>query len=142
MVATSAIAAPPRPAPAPPPRPRATPSIQPSNGSRLSARRPIPVAAQARPAPPLAASGNAASLGDALRGLRDAYGSAWSFEVIEHSADGGRIEVIGQLRANGATVRETAVAAVSPGASLGELLQRTANDSLCKCVDTLMRNGR
>jgi N-methylhydantoinase B len=141
---TSAIAASPRLAPTPAPRSRATPtpSIQPGNGSRLSARRPRPVVAEPPPALPLAASGNGASLGEALRGLRDAYGSAWSFEVIKHSTHGGAIEVVGQLQANGATVRETAVAAVSPGHSLGEALQRTANDSLCKCVDTLMRNER
>ena len=116
--------------------------MQPGNRSRPPAGQPSPVAPQSPPAVPLAASSNGASLGEALRGLRDAYGSAWSFEIIKHSANGGTIEVIGQLRANGATVRETAVAAAPPGGSLGELLQRTANDSLCKCVETLMRNGR
>ena len=96
-----------------------------------------------RPAQPLAASGNGVfSLNEALRGLRDANGSAWSFEIIKHTIDGGTIEVVGQLRANGATVRETAVAAAPPGRSLGELLQRTANESLCKCVEALMRHGR
>jgi hypothetical protein len=50
--------------------------------------------------------------------------------------------VIGQLRANGTIVRETAVAAAPQGRSLGELLEQTANDSLCKCIETLMRNGR
>ena len=88
-----------------------------------------------------AANGNGRSLTDALRGLRDAYGNAWSFEIVRHSAHGGKIEVVGQLRANGATVRETAVDTATPGHSLGELLERAANDSLRKCVETLMRDG-
>jgi hypothetical protein len=81
-------------------------------------------------------------LAEALRGLRDAYGNRWSFEVVRHSANGRTIEVVGQLRANGTTVRETATATAVAGGSLGELLQRTTNDSLRKCVETLMRNGR
>ena len=74
--------------------------------------------------------------------MRDAYGSAWSFEIVRHSMDGRTVEVVGQLRANGATVRETAIAPAAPGRSLGELLEQTANDSLCKCVEALMGNGR
>jgi hypothetical protein len=119
-----------------------TPSIQPSrHGTRPAARRPATVAPPA-PAPRSIRSGGGGSLGDALRGLRNAYGSAWSFEIVKHSTDNGMIKVVGQLRANATTVRETAVAATAPGGSLGELLERTANASLCKCVETLMRNGR
>ncbi len=51
------------------------------------------------------------------------------------------VEVVGQLRANGTTVRETAIAETTPGHSLGELLEQTANDSLCKCVEALIGNG-
>jgi hypothetical protein len=76
-----------------------------------------------------------------LHGLRESYGDAWSFEIVGHSAYGSMIEVVGQLRANGANVRETAAVAAPPGRSLGELLERAANDSLCKCFETLMRNG-
>ena len=60
---------------------------------------------------------------------------------MRHSTNGRTIEVVGQLRANGATVRETAVASASPGRSLGELLEQTANDSLCKCIESLIGNG-
>ena len=74
--------------------------------------------------------------------MREAYGDAWSFEIVQHSAYGNTIEVVGQLRANGSTVRETAVAAGGHGRSLGERLERVANDSLCKCIETLLRNGR
>jgi hypothetical protein len=105
-----------------------------------AARRPAPAASPIRPA--AAANGNGRSLGEALSGLRDAYGSAWSFEIVRHSADGRSIEVVGQLRANGATVRETAVAPATPGRSIGELLEQAANDSLCKCIDALIGNGR
>jgi len=78
---------------------------------------------------------------DVVRGLREAYGDTWSFEIVQHSAYGNMIEVVGQLRANGSAVSETAVASQALGRSLGELLERAANDSLCKCVETLMRNG-
>ena len=92
-------------------------------------------APQSRPA-----NGNGRSRRGAAR-LRDAYGDAWSFEIVRHSTYGSKVEVVGQLRANGSTVRETAVAAARPGRSLGELLEQAANDSLRKCVETLMRNG-
>jgi hypothetical protein len=81
-------------------------------------------------------------LNEALRRLRNAYGDAWSFEIVRHGAYNGKIEVVGQLRANGSTVRETAVAANGKGRSRGELLQQAANDSLRKCAEALMRNGR
>jgi N-methylhydantoinase B len=110
-----------------------------SNGLRAPGV-PIPASASAtsRPVP----NGGGRSLSDALRGLRGAYGNAWSFEIVRHSAYADKIEVIGQLRANGTIVRETAVAGAPQGRSLGELLEQTANDSLCKCIETLMRNGR
>ena len=111
----------------------ADPALQPSDNA--SSR------AAAAGAATCTANGNGAALGEALRGLRGAYGDAWSFEMVKHSANGGTIEVVGQLRANGATVRETAVSAAAPGRSLGEMLERTANDSLRKCAETLMRNG-
>ena len=114
------------------------PSIQPS-GNGTARRQP----AVAPPAPALRSipGGGGGSLSDALRGLRDAYGTSWSFEIVKHTVNGGTIEVVGQLRTNRATVRETAVAAAVPGCSLGELLQRTANDSLCKCVEALIGHG-
>jgi hypothetical protein len=93
-----------------------------------------------RPAVAPVSDNNGRSRTEVLRGLREAYGDAWSFEIVGHSAHGSTIEVVGQLRANGATVRETAVVAAPRGRSLGALLERAANDSLCKCVETLMRN--
>ena len=63
-------------------------------------------------------------------------------EIVRHSAYGNTIEVVGEMRANGSTVRESAAAAGGQGRSLGELLERAANDSLQKCAATLLRNGR
>jgi len=114
------------------PQPRATPTPQPpGNGARPSTQ----------PVAQAAANGNDRALADALRGLRRAYGENWSFEVVRHSANGATIEVVGQLRASGTTVRETAVSTAERGHSLGEMLEQTANDSLRKCAETLMRNG-
>jgi len=39
-------------------------------------------------------------------------------------------------------VRDTSLDPKAPGRSLGKLLEQTANDSLCKCVEALMGNGR
>ena len=127
----------------PAPRARATPAVPPpmqpsGNGSRPASRQLPPAASP----PPLATTnGHDRALVAALRRFRDSCGNAWSFEIVRHSANGSTIEVVGQLRANGATVRETATAAVTSGRSLGEMLERTANDSLRKCFDTLTRNG-
>jgi len=129
---------------APKPRDQGAPAVRPvASASRPSAaRRPAPAAPPSRPVAATASNGNGRSLSQALSGLRDAYGSAWSFEIVRHSANGRTVEVVGQLRANGATVRETAVAPAAPGRSLGELLEETANDSLCKCVEALIGNGQ
>jgi N-methylhydantoinase B len=81
-------------------------------------------------------------LTELIRGLREAYGEAWSFEVLEHSTTKDAVEVIGQLRANGTSVRESAAAGRGNGASRGELLQRAADESLRKCVETLMHDQR
>ena len=117
-------------------RPTGCERVAASGGASASPRQP-----PSRPATLAATNGNGRSLSEALSGLRDAYGNAWSFEIVRHSTDGRTIEVVGQLRANGATVRETAVASATPGRSLGELLEQTANDSLCKCMKSLIGNG-
>jgi N-methylhydantoinase B len=103
-----------------------------------------PVATSRPPAAPAqpAAGRPAHALAEVLRGLREAHGDGWSFEIVRHSAYGNTIEVVGELRANGSTVRETVAAAIGKGRSLGELLERAANDSLQKCAATLLRNGR
>jgi N-methylhydantoinase B len=77
-----------------------------------------------------------------IRKLRAAYGDGWSFEIVQHNAYGDTIEVVGQLRANGAIVRETAAVTGARERSRGELLQRAADESLRKCAATLMRNGQ
>ena len=124
-------------------KPARAPAVRPvaSASQPPAARRPAPATQPSRPATLAAANGNGRSLSEALSGLRDAYGNAWSFEIVRHSTNGRTIEVVGQLRANGATVRETAVASAAPGRSLGELLEQTANDSLCKCIESLIGNG-
>jgi hypothetical protein len=128
---------------APKPRDQRPPAVRPvtSASQPSAARRPAPATSPSRPATLAAANGNGRSLSKALNGLRDAHGNAWSFEIVRHSTNGRTIEVVGQLRANGATVRETAVASAAPGRSLGELLEQTANDSLCKCIESLIGNG-
>jgi hypothetical protein len=109
-------------------------------GSRLSSPPIRPVAAPA-PGPVPQGNGSARAAPDFLQQLREAYGDAWSFEIVQHVPYSNTVEVVGQLRANGSTVRETATITKGPQRSLGELLERAAHDSLRKCVETLMRNG-
>ena len=109
------------------------------NGSNSPSAQPIRPVALLRSAPS-PANRNVRSLTEVIRGLRETYGDTWSFEIVQHSTYGNTIEVVGQLRANGSTVRETAIVTKGQERSLGELLERAANDSLCKCVETLMRN--
>jgi N-methylhydantoinase B len=81
------------------------------------------------------------AVAEAIARLREAYGGAWSFEVVNHSINGGAIEVVGQLRVKGASARERA-AASGHGGSRAELLERAADESLCKCADALLRGAR
>jgi hypothetical protein len=125
------------------PRSRESPAqLRPRAGNGAASPGPVPIgpSTAARPAVPVS-DGDGRSLSEALHRLRETYGDAWSFEIVRHSASGGTIEVVGQLRANGATVRETVAVGAPPGRSLGALLERAANDSLCKCVEALRRNG-
>ena len=128
-----------------PPRPKSGAQRRDRRPRRRGCRAAPPGQPAATPAGGAAADRRARHehpLAEVLRGLREAHGDAWSFEIVRHSAYGNTIEVVGELRANGSTVRESAAAAGGQGRSLGELLERAANDSLQKCVDTLLRNGR
>jgi len=128
-----------------PPTAAQTPRIAAAPGTRRETPSPV------RAVPPGSASPGvrsgaidrtARAASENIHGLRAAYGDGWSFEIVQHNAYGDTIEVVGQLRANGAIVRETAMVSGAREASRGELLQRAADDSLRKCVETLMRNGQ
>jgi len=73
--------------------------------------------------------------------LRDVYGDAWSFDILDHGRNGGEVEVTGALKANGSEVRETGHANGNGSLSLGEQLDRASNDSFRKCARTLL-NGQ
>jgi N-methylhydantoinase B len=123
------------------------PALEPSRLTSRSGLSPLrerplrPATVADIPAAP-AAERRDLSLTEVTRGLRAAYGEAWSFEVLEHNTTMEAVEVIGQLRANGTSVRESAVAGRGNGASRGELLQQAADESLRKCVETLMHDQR
>ena len=111
------------------------------NGAKPAGTRPAAAQAEAPARPAVApASQGDGRLRTALRGLREAYGDAWSFEVVHHTTFGKTTEVVGELRANGSSARESGVVTATPDHSPGELLERAANDSLCKCAEALMRH--
>lgn len=80
------------------------------------------------------------AIGEVVHRLRAAYGNAWSFEIVEHRDHGYGIEVVGQLRANGSTARESAIAD-DVRCSKGELLERATDESLRKCALVLLRRA-
>jgi N-methylhydantoinase B len=111
-------------------------------GSKPERRRAAASPPAERPRPSDAdRAATAPAIADTLRRLRDAYGEAWSFEIVRHELNGNRIEVTGQLRANGSMARETALAD-GAARSRGELLQRAADNCLRKCADALLRSHR
>jgi N-methylhydantoinase B len=110
---------------------------QPPSPSVRQAGSPSPARASAPPSGSSSAANVTPAIGDVVRQLRAAYGDAWSFEIVEHRAHDGVIEVVGQLRANGSTAREAAVVDNS-GCSQGELLERATDESLRKCALALL----
>jgi N-methylhydantoinase B len=120
--------------------------------SQRQHRRATPIALPATPPParqkavspqslPLMPGAAALSnIDDVVHQLRAAYGEAWSFEIVAHRAEGPVIEVVGQLRADGAIARE-AVIVGDAGCSKGELLERAADESLRKCALALLHRA-
>ena len=82
-----------------------------------------------------ATNGNGRSLSEALSGLRDAYGDAWSFEIVRHSADGRIIEVVGQLRANGRPYAKPLSLQPRRAARLASCWSERPTTASCKCVE-------
>ncbi|MAG97731.1 MAG: methylhydantoinase [Rhodospirillaceae bacterium] len=102
------------------------------------APEPAPAATSPIPPPPSPAR---QPLADAIKRLHQAYGDDWSFDIISHSMNGGSIEVVGEVRANGAQVRETGSTPGGNGMTMGRLLEAAANDSLRRCTDALLGTG-
>ncbi len=125
---------------APPPRAAEPSRLMSRSGLSPLRERPLRPATGGHPSDAPGADRRDRPLREIIRGLHDAYGETWSFEVLEHSANADAVEVVGQLRANGKSVRESATAGRENGASSGELLQQAAEESLRKCVETLMHN--
>ena len=73
-----------------------------------------------------------------VRKLRQAYGDDWSFEIVAHNLNGAAVEVIGEIKANGTSVREAGRADGGNGRTLGEQLEIATNDSLGNCAAVLL----
>ncbi|MCH7477879.1 MAG: hydantoinase B/oxoprolinase family protein, partial [SAR324 cluster bacterium] len=79
-----------------------------------------------------------------VRALNEAFQGNWSFDIVGHELLGERVEVTGELRANGTSAREKGRAerhGVLRGRSIGELLEAASDDSLRRCA-LLLLNGR
>ena len=79
-------------------------------------------------------------LATTITGLKQAYGDRWSFDIVRHEWKGATTEVVGELRADGRSVRATGRIATGNGASLGERLAAAADDSLLACAKALLRD--
>ncbi len=126
--------APQAPAPAPTPAPASEPPALPPPTPTVAPPPPPP------PAPPVPAA-TEPPLDDVVRRLNESFGESWSFDIVSHSQNGGSVEVVGELRANGTQARETGRdpgGAAVGGLSLGRRLEAAANDSLRRCAGTLL----
>ena len=71
---------------------------------------------------------------DVIAALNRKFADDWSFDVRRHHHLGRTVEVVGELRANGARASETGTANGEGSGSLGEQLADAAADSLRKCA--------
>jgi hypothetical protein len=89
---------------------------------------------------PPVANGNGRSLPEALHGLREPTATPGASRSCGTAPMAARLK----WSANCAPMARPCAKrgrAAAAGRSLGELLEQAANDSLCKCFETLMRNG-
>ncbi len=115
----------PEPLPAPTPRPAPAPAPP-------AAVTPAPSSLPSPPSPP------APSTTEIVKRLQQAYGDDWSFDIISHGENGGSVEVVGEIRANGAQARETGRAPGGSALTLGRSLEAAADDSLRRCAGALL----
>ncbi|GIS90643.1 MAG: hypothetical protein CM1200mP20_06840 [Pseudomonadota bacterium] len=106
----------------------------------------LPATQIARPEKKPAAAETAASAAgqnrDAtIESLREAFGEAWSFDVVYYTSRRGVAEVRGELRANGTYATETGVDENPSASSIGASLQAAADQSLVKCAQKVLRHS-
>jgi N-methylhydantoinase B len=88
-----------------------------------------------------AVSGVSQSRDSTIESLREAFGEAWSFDVVYYSSRRGFAEVRGELRANGTYASETGTDENPSASSIGARLQAAADQSLFKCAQKVLRDN-
>jgi len=88
-----------------------------------------------------AVSGASQSRDSTIESLREAFGEAWSFDVVYYSSRRGFAEVRGELRANGTYASETGIDENPSASSIGARLQAAADQSLFKCAQKVLRDN-
>ena len=73
--------------------------------------------------------------------MREAFGEAWSFDVVYYTSRRGFAEVRGELRANGTYASETGIDENPSTSSIGARLQAAADQSLFKCAQKVLRDN-
>ena len=76
-----------------------------------------------------------------IESLREAFGEAWSFDVVYYTSRRGFAEVRGELRANGTYASETGIDENPSASSIGARLQAAADLSLFKCAQKVLRDN-
>ena len=88
-----------------------------------------------------AVSGASQSRDSTIESLREAFGEAWSFDVVYYTSRRGFAEVRGELRANGTYASETGIDEDPSASSIGARLQAAADQSLFKCAQKVLRDN-
>ena len=123
-----------------------SPAVPPSSATQPQPGAALPATQIAQSEKTPAAAETAASAAGRTRdatieSLREAFGEAWSFDVVYYTSRRGVTEVRGELRANGTYATETGVDDNPSASSIGASLQAAADQSLVKCAQKVLRNS-
>jgi hypothetical protein len=119
------------------PRRTADPSHATGSGERRPAAAPVSTARRTTP-PPATSPAGAPSVEDLVARLNARLGDDWSFDVLRHHRNGGGIEVVAQLGANGTRVQRTGASNGNGHLPLGAQLGIASEAAFRSCTDAVL----
>ena len=87
---------------------------------------------------PAASPAGAPSVEDLVARLNARLGDDWSFDVLRHHRNGGGIEVVAQLGANGTRVQRSGASNGNGHLPLGAQLMLATDDAFRSCTDAVL----
>ena len=115
----------------------ADPSLVTSPGEHPPAAAPDTTARRMSP-PPAASPAGAPSIEDLVARLNARLGNDWSFDVLRHHRNGGGIEVVAELGANGTRVQRTGASKGHGRLPLGAQLEIASEAAFRSCAAEML----